>query len=121
MIAYETVSCFKSHFSKNGGGFFGFRLFIKNTNVRPHFAVLYGYERKIRNPTQLFNSGISNYQIRNSVYPLNTEESDDSEESEYSSEYNDDYMIYVPDNPHPSAPNLGYAMPSAPPMPDNGN
>jgi len=117
MVAYETISCFKSHFSKDGGGFFGFRLNIENINIRPHFAVLYGYENKIKNPNTLFNNRImdlnsdSRYNTNRYITVSRSESSEYS--SEYSSEESTEYPVYVP---HNQENNIGYAMPSAPPQ-----
>ena len=121
MVAYETVSCFKSHFSKNGGGFFGFRLSMENINIRPQFAVLYGYENKITNPITSFNNTFIN---RNSEFVTNrSEESTEYLSDESSEDFSEDpvdYLVYVSEN---ESNNIGYAMPSpqieptAPPYP----
>ena len=114
MIAYETTSCFSNHFSKNGGGFYGFKISIP-IDVQPHFAVLYGYEEKVRNPYLFFNNRImslyndseESHFSRGSSY---LDESSYSEESSYYSEESNDYSVYVSENNN----NIGYAMPSAP-------
>tara|TARA_B100001287_G_C22631278_1_gene505273 strand:- start:298 stop:996 length:699 start_codon:yes stop_codon:yes gene_type:complete len=100
MIAYETASCFSSYFSDNGGGFYGFKFKI-DTNVKPKYAVLYGYQIPINLDSYI-------------------EESDDSTES-----LEDSYGQYIETSPYnvyvpqlPSAPNIGYAMATAPPCPD---
>lgn len=114
MVAYETVSCFKSHFSKNGGGFFGFRLSMENINIRPQFAVLYGYENKITNPNTLFNNRNSEY-VNNRYLSVSRSEGSteylSNESSEDLSEDSVDYLVYVSEN---DTNNIGYAMPSAP-------
>jgi len=90
--------------------FFGFRLNMENINIRPHFAVLYGYENKIRNPNTLFNNRVMDLN-RDSRYITNRYIS--VSRSESSEEESTEYPVYVPPN---QENNIGYAMPSAPPQ-----
>ena len=105
MIAYETISCFKNYFSKNGGGFFGFKLQL-NTNIKPHYAVLYGYEEKVTNYIGRF---------------INVQQSEDSESS--IEEISLDDSQYVQNIPSPTAElfNITTPEPSAPPLPGSIN